>query len=419
MSRFDRRHLLKLGGAAVAAFAAGKSSGKSSKTPLDAIVVGAGASGCSVAWHLREKGLSVLVLEAGKGPATQASHNAAGFVAHWSAIWVPEWGETEWQMQHYGIDFYARRAAAASNIGLQTGFVATGIAYIYRSSEKLDKAQARIKQARQMGTRLEMLTEKRCKAILPQIEFSQVAGIAYDPDSVRVRASDMIPALAQLGAREGVQFSYGEPVLELVSGGVRTANRSYFAKSVIVTAGAWSRPLLEKAGRHCPARPEAEIRYTTRSLPGIRADMPLLIFVDDGFYIREERSGLLIGGGDAGSAPDRQIDPSDPPTVDKLKVDEVYRIRQHIKQIEPLMPSLKTAEIDQIAGGIPTYTDDVHFIADAVPGQDGLYVVTGCQEAGITHGPALGRLMSELVTAGTPSWNRDRFRLTRFSAAPV
>ena len=419
MSTFDRRQILKLGGAAAATLAATGASGKSSRDGLDAIVVGAGASGCNVAWHLREKGLSVLVLEAAAGPATQASHNAAGFVAHWSAVWVPAWGATEWQMQHYGIDFYRRRAAAAAHAGLETGFVPTGIAYIYRSAEKWKQAQPRIERARRMGTRLEMLTAERCQAILPQIEFSELAGIAFDPDSVRVRASDMIPALAQLAARRGVHFNYSEPVLELIAGGVRTAKTTYSAKSVIVTAGAWSRPLLEKAGRRCPARPEAEIRYTTRPLAGISANLPLLIFVDDGFYIREERGGLLIGGGDSGSAPDRQIDPAHPPTVDQLKVDEVYRIREHLRHIEDLMPILKTADIDQIAGGIPTYTDDVHFIADAVPGQDGLYVITGCQEAGITHGPALGRLMSELVTTGRTSWNRDGFRLSRFTVPPA
>ena len=416
MIRNERRRILQLGGAAVVSMATARAWGTAANRRPDAIVVGAGASGCNVAWHLRAKGLTVQVLEAGAGPATQASHNAAGFVAHWSAVHVAAWDKTEWQMQHYGIDFYTRRAAAANSSGVPTGFVSCGIAYIYRSAAEWQKVQPRIEQARTLGTRLEVLTAERCRTVLPQIDFQKVAGIAFDPDSVRVRASDMIPALAAQTEQRKVHFSYNQPVLELIPGGVRTASAEHFADAVIVTAGAWSRPLLEQAGKPCPAKPVAEIRYTTKPLPGILPNMPLLIFSDYGFYIREERGGLLVGGGDPSPAPaDRHIDPLHPPTVDKLHQEQAYRVRQHIKVIEDLMPALKQAEIDRIAGGIPTFTDDVHFIADAVPGQQGLFVISACQEAGITHGPGLGLLMSELVTGARPTFDRDAFRLSRFA----
>ncbi len=417
MSTADRRRVLQLGGAAMVSLATGRALGKAATTRPDAIVVGAGASGCNVAWHLRAKGLSVCVLEAASGPATQASHNAAGFVAHWSAVHVDAWGRTEWQMQHYGINFYTRRAADARASSTPTGLVPCGIAYVYRSPAKWQLMQTRIEQARQLGTRIEILTAERCQAVLPQIDFRQVAGIAFDPDAVRVRASDMIPALAAQAAQRGVQFAYNQAVLELIPGGVRTASAEHYAAAVIVTAGAWSRPLLEQAGKRCPANPVAEIRYTTKPLAGITPNMPLLIFSDYGFYIREERGGLLVGGGDPEPAPaDRRIDPAHPPTVDKLHVDQAYRVRKHIREIEDLMPVLKHAEIDSIAGGIPTFTDDVHFIADAVAGKPGLFVVSACQEAGITHGPGLGLMMSELVTGVGSTFDRDAYRLSRFAA---
>ena len=416
MQKIHRREALKLGGAAVASLVARGALGKPTSKSPDAIVIGAGATGCNLAWHLRQRGLAVLVLEATAGPATQASHNAAGFVAHWSAVHVAAWGQPEWEMQHYGIGFYARQAALAASGGTETGFVPCGIAYVYQSAAAWHKVQPRIEQARELGTRLEILTAERCRVVLPQLNFERVAGVAYDPESVRVRAADMIPALAAEVGRQGVQFNFHTPVVELIPGGVRTAQGEHHAKSVIVTAGAWTRPLLEQAGKKCPARPAAEIRYTTKPLPGILANMPLLIFSDYGFYIREERGGLLIGGGDPEPPlPDRQIDPAHPPLADKLPVNEVYRVREHLRKIEDLMPVLKNAEIDQIAGGIPTFTDDVHFIADAVPGQQGLFVITGCQEAGITHGPGLGRMMSELIVDGETTWNRDGYRLDRFS----
>jgi glycine/D-amino acid oxidase-like deaminating enzyme len=314
-------------------------------------------------------------------------------------------------MQHYGIKFYADMASSDT----KTGFVPSGIAYIYRSPEAWRKVQPRIEEARRLGTRLEILTAKRTAEVLPQIEFRRVAGIAFDPDSVRVRAADMIPALARQAAAKGVRFEYSTAVRELRPGGVRTDRGDYFAKSVIVTAGAWTRPLLERAGKSCPSNPIAEIRYTTKPIAEIQPNLPLLIFSDYGFYIREEFGGLLIGGGDPHPAPkDREIDPANPRLADKLRTDQAYRVRKHIREIEDMMPVLKLAEIDRIAGGIPTFTADTQFIADAVPGQSGLYAMSACQEAGITHGPGLGLMMSELVTRGDTTWDRSRYRLSRF-----
>ena len=78
------------------------------------------------------------------------------------------------------------------------------------------------------------------------------------------------------------------------------------------------------------------------------------------------------------------------------------------------MPLLKHGEVDQIAGGVPTYTSDYHFIADAVPRHAGLYVITGCQEAGVTHGPGLGRIVAELITKGRSTWDHTPYKLDRF-----
>ena len=43
------------------------------------------------------------------------------------------------------------------------------------------------------------------------------------------------------------------------------------------------------------------------------------------------------------------------------------------------------AEVDEVRSGTVSVTEDLHFILDKVPGLKGLYVMTGCQEAGITH----------------------------------
>jgi glycine/D-amino acid oxidase-like deaminating enzyme len=111
---------------------------------------------------------------------------------------------------------------------------------------------------------------------------------------------------------------------------------------------------------------------------------------------------------------DRLPDRANPPRAERIPPDQAYREREYIRKIEHVMPTLKHAEIDQITSGIATFTSDKRFIADAVPQAPGLYVLTACHEAGITHGPGLGRMMAELVTTGRTTWDRDSFRLDRF-----
>ena len=46
-------------------------------------------------------------------------HHLARKLARWSAVHVPRWGKTEWDMQVYGINFYTR---LARDCGFDIGF---------------------------------------------------------------------------------------------------------------------------------------------------------------------------------------------------------------------------------------------------------------------------------------------------------
>jgi glycine/D-amino acid oxidase-like deaminating enzyme len=385
----------------------------------DVIVIGAGAIGCSAAWHLRQAGAAVTVVEAAAKPAAQSTGAAAGFVASWSALHVPAWGATEWAMQQYGLQFYRQLAASQS----PADWLATnGIAYIYLDPAQWAAAQARIEALREFGTPVEILDRAASHRLLPLIAYDAVAGIAYDPSALRVRASEAIGCLARAAERDGVRFAYDTRVEALlaVNGtitGVMTNDGPLSSRAVVVAAGAWSRPLLTRLGVRCVAEPLVETRYLTAPLAGISAHLPLLIFSDcHGFYIREERGGLLIGGADNPPLPsDRYVDPDAPPTVAGLPPDQAYRMRHYLRKLEYAMPVLKAAEIVTINSGLPTFSPDLRFIVDAVPGYAGLTVATACQEAGVTHGPAIGRMLADLVTGRPSHWDRERFHFTSAS----
>jgi sarcosine oxidase subunit beta len=57
----------------------------------------------------------------------------------------------------------------------------------------------------------------------------------------------------------------------------------------------------------------------------------------------------------------------------------------------------------RVAHGAPCFTPDKRGLVGGVGGVDGLYVMGGCNEGGISHGPGWGRLIAELVVAGVPT----------------
>jgi sarcosine oxidase subunit beta len=381
----------------------------------DVLVIGAGALGCNAAWHLGDMGLSVTVLEADSAPAQQASGAAAGFVANWSALHAPQWGATQHAMQAYGINFYT---ALASRTKDDIGFRKHGICYIFTDAASWQSAQARIAKGLALGIPFQILDKRAAAELLPVINFSTTQGIVYDPTSVRVRAADTIPFLAREADANGVRFIFNTRVHAFLKSGsrvtgVKTSQGDFQAGNILITAGAWSLGLLDTVGAKPPVLPLIEARFTTQPIPEIPSNLPLLIFSNIRFYIREERGGLLIGGGDK-SEPDRKVDRINPPTADHLNLGQIPRIKENLSAITDTMPVLKKADVNQIKAGVPTFTDDTHFIADRVGGVANLYVITACQEAGITHGPSLGRMIAELISSDHTSLDRSAFRLDRF-----
>ena len=64
--------------------------------------------------------------------------------------------------------------------------------------------------------------------------------------------------------------------------------------------------------------------------------------------------------------------------------------------------------IKEVRSGLPAYTDDGRHLLGSMQGVASFFAVGGDNEAGISHGPGLGRLLAELVVHGTAS--RDAFR---------
>ncbi|MPT05824.1 MAG: FAD-dependent oxidoreductase, partial [Delftia sp.] len=188
----------------------------------DLIVVGAGIVGLAHAYAAARRGRSVLVIER-DAACISASIRNFGFVtvtgqqagAHWQRAmrsrdtWAEIAPQAGIEVVHRGLWLTARRASAEAVLH---AFLSTS-----------------------MGERCELLTPAQAAERHPALRTEDLSAVLYSPHELRVESRTAIARLAQwLEQAMGVDFRFGEAVLDVVAPRVRSTRASYHGERVVV-----------------------------------------------------------------------------------------------------------------------------------------------------------------------------------------
>jgi glycine/D-amino acid oxidase-like deaminating enzyme len=361
----------------------------------DVAVVGGGILGCSAALHLklRDAGRVVLIERDAIGAGTTSA--GAGLLARWSAGFVPAWGDDELALESYGLDFYRELSR-----GHRLGHRATGMLFIG--------------SARASGRRgLQALAHRDGGAVLTPGEVERlthgfirakgVAGGVFDPRGARVSAAAAARALARsFSTRGGVALEH-EPVGSVRrrrAGGfvLETSAGPLACESLVVAAGAWTNAVLRRLGTWLPLVPLVATRLTTEPVPTPEA-LPAIQFCDGRrLYVRDDDGRLTWGCGYERPPRYALVDREAPHRRDGLEADPVPEMEGAARELTEAIPALGRTGTIRAVHGAPCYTPDLRPLIGELPSQPGLFVVAGDNYAGVTHAPAAGRLLAELVT---------------------
>jgi glycine/D-amino acid oxidase-like deaminating enzyme len=376
--------------------------GQTDVSKAEVVVIGAGVIGCSVALHLAEAGVSDVVVVDRDGLAQGTSSAGAGFVGEWAAGWDPRLREEELAIERYGLAFYARLEEEGASFGRR----GNGNLYLARTEEVLERDFVPYLAPVPNGVRLSAdevgtLTEGVVAA-------EAIAGGILHPSGGQVSAGDAGRAMALRFLDLGGRIETRLPVQRILVErgrvrGVRTSRGTIACDRVVLAAGAWANILLRPLGAYLPYVPLVAMRVVTEPL-GIPSVLPTLMLHGPSSYVREENGGLLWSA--ASSAPPRRafVDIDPPERFDQLPLDAFFEMRERdLASIAEVVPALGRARSSTVAFGAPTYTPDGRALIGPVADIDGLTVVSGCNEGGVTHGPGFGRLTAELLTGADPS----------------
>ncbi|WP_033287624.1 NAD(P)/FAD-dependent oxidoreductase [Amycolatopsis jejuensis] len=384
---------------------------------MTTIVVGAGILGLSVAVHLLRQGNDRVVVVDAANPADATTGAGAGFVGLWAAGYADFFTATDLALEQYGIDFY-RQLAEGADIGCRTN----GNLYLATDDDGWRRWIAPIPDHPFAPPETRTLDAADVTRVTDgAVATGAVVGGVLHPGGIQISAGRATRAMAAQARALGAELRPHTRVTGLLTSdgavtGIRTEHGDLPADQVVLASGAWTNDLLAEVGYRVPLlRIVASRVVSPRS--GVSARLPTIMVPDHfGLWVREHRGGLTYGNGDgyaplsdlSGRAQPTGRRPVFPELIDRLGTKLVPRLRK-------LLP-----DADISAGywlqGIPCMTPDRRFLAGPVPGAPGLSVLAGDNEAGVTHGPGLGRVVAGLLT-GTEWVDPGSYRLERFDPA--
>ncbi|WP_083737084.1 NAD(P)/FAD-dependent oxidoreductase [Mycobacterium sp. MS1601] len=352
----------------------------------DAVVIGGGVVGSSVAMHLADAGLSVIVVERSGGPVEASTRNGGGVRAQCRNR--PErllamrsqqlWRQLELDN---GVDFEYR---------------VSGNARLAYSDAALDKLRAEQLEEHADGLHTEIWTREQLNAQMPFLS-PDVLGAKVCPSDGHANPILATWAVIAAAKRCGARYltdttavaigTVGGMVDSVVVHDSREGCTEIATPLVVHAAGAWSKDLASHVGIDLPLVPSRNAMMITESLPPMFD--AFLSSHEKQVYLRQAQKGHVHIGGVFDI----------PGTFDQsVGVDEMEKLARAVE----LVPALKQARILRTWAGTLDYTPDHLPLVGPVVGLGGYVVAAGFSGHGFCLGPVVGEAVADLVLDRPP-----------------
>ena len=374
----------------------------------DALVVGLGAMGSAALYELSARGVTVVGVDAFDPPhALGSTHGRSriireAYYEHPSYVPLVQRAYARWAALEQRSGMSLLRQTGGLNIGAPDSGLVTGA----------------LASAARHGLNVEVITAGEIERRFPA--FAVAPGMI----GVFERSAGMLFPEACIGAYLGLARSLGAKVrvntrvlgLSRSAGGIiaETDAGPIAARSVVVCAGAWARPLLASIGIEVPL---AVTRQTMHWLEqsgdaGVRGpdSFPVALIehaVDRMFYAMPDTGdGVKVAIHHEGAvvspdAVDRAIHPSDTEPVEELSARFLPGVAGRIRE------SLVC---------LYTNTPDHDFVVDVADGMPNVVVISACSGHGFKFASAIGEVAAQLALGESSDVDLSDFRASRFSS---
>ena len=341
----------------------------------EVVIVGGGAMGASVAWHLRELGVDdVVLVERDSLAAGSTSRSAGGIRAQFSDelnIRIALRSMAEFERMD-GIDF--RRY---------------GYLFLLDREEDVATFREALALQQRLGVPSRELSVEETLELVPQLEpdgleaatFCELDGYASPESVVQWYA-------AGTDVRQGCEVT-GVSVEGGRVAGVETSKGPIGCETLVCCAGAWSRAVAAMAGVDLPVEGEKRWIWFSPEDGGLPERLPLTIDFSTSFYFHREGPGIVFGG----------------------KEQTLEEVAEHGLRRLPLLEELP---VQTTWWGYYELSPDHNALVGRATEPEGFFYATGFSGHGFQQAPAVGEHIAELIAEREPTLDLSAFDAARF-----
>jgi len=375
-----------------------------------AVIVGGGVAGASIAYHLTQMGWRDVVLLERADLTSGSTFHSAGLVGQLRST------VTLTRMMMYGVELYRR---LKEETGVDPGWHEVGSLRLASSPERIEELSRLSGWGKTFGLPLEIVSTEEALRLFPLFDPEGVIGAAYLPTDGWLEPAGLTYALAEGAKSRGATILTGTRVhaVTVERGrvhGVETDLGPLRAEVVVNAGGIYAHEIGRLAGVEVPVVPMAHQFLVTKPLDGVRRDFPTMRDPDLLVYFREDAGGLVVGGYERNPAPwgtdgipadfNHRLLEEDWPRFEQLSEGALRRV-----------PLLERAEIVKLINGPEAFTPDGEFILGESDVR-GFYVAAGFCAHGIAGAGGVGRMVAEWIVDGEPSMDAWKMDIRRFGA---
>jgi sarcosine oxidase, subunit beta len=344
----------------------------------EVVIVGGGAIGTSIAFHLAEAGIDVMLCERRELGSGSTSKGAGGVRAMFS---------DELNVR-IGLRSLELLGGFADRPGGEIDLERVGYLFLLSRRSDVEGFNRAVELQNALGVPSRLLDLDEAASLSPLAGLEGVRAAAFCPLAGHCSPEAVVQGYAGAARRHGARIATGHEVagIETRAGrvtGVQTSTGPVATETVICAAGVWSRPLAESAGVELPVRGELRRIAYTGPLAGLPGRIPMTIDFETGFYFHREGPGLLFGTNDVCDTQDEWLE-------------------RAVPVIERRAPVLTDAPIAGGWSGLYEMTPDHNALIGEARTPARVLYATGFSGHGFQQAPAVGEIVRDLYLGRAP-----------------
>ena len=365
------------------------------------VVIGGGAIGTSVAFHLAEAGVpDVVLLERSALGSGSTSRAAGGLRAQFS-------DPVNAALAQRSLEAYAR---FAQRPGAEIDLRVDGYLYLLHRDEDVTAFAQTIAVGERLGVPARFIGLDEAVALCPVLCTDGLVAAVHAPSGARATPEGVVQGYAAAARAAGAVLVTDCAVTAIevddAAGTIRSVitDRSVIATDTVVcAAGAWSRACGAMVGVELPVAPVRTGVVLTEAMPGVPPDMPLTVDLGSRYYLHSEGPGVLLG----------YTEPSEPAGFD-LNATDAWQ-RGLLEATARRTPALAECGTRGGWSGLLENTPDHTALIGEAPGVARFLYATGFSGHGFMQAPAAGEVVRDLVLGVKPFVDVSSLAAERFA----